>query len=116
MIRWNGLAPCEFEFTFPDSLTSTFLDGTAQEDCISRKRIVVVTDEVALIPEGAADEGRGLSKIVGLAGFGGRSGEIFFFFFTLVTGPRRSLSLKLSDTRVYAPQIRAHLGTTAGEF
>jgi len=31
---------------------------------------------------------------------------IIFFFFTLVTGPRRSLSLKLSDTRVYAPQIR----------
>ena len=26
-----------------------------------------------------------------------------FFFFTLVTGPRRSVSLKLSDTRVYAP-------------
>ena len=26
------------------------------------------------------------------------------FFFTLVTGPRRSLSLKLSDTRVYEPQ------------
>ena len=36
-----------------------------------------------------------------------------FFFFTLVTGPRRSLSLKLSDTRVYEPQIRAHLGTNA---
>ena len=30
-----------------------------------------------------------------------------FFFFTLVTGPRRSLSLKLSDRRVYAPQIRS---------
>ena len=29
----------------------------------------------------------------------------FFFFFTLVTGPRRSLSLKLRDTRVYTPQI-----------
>ena len=35
------------------------------------------------------------------------------FFFTLVTGPkgpkgpRRSLSLKLSDSRVYEPQIRA---------
>ena len=28
----------------------------------------------------------------------------FFFFFTLVTGPRRSLSLKLSDTRVYEPR------------
>ena len=29
------------------------------------------------------------------------------FFFTLVTGPGRSLSLKLSDTRVYEPQIRS---------
>ena len=29
----------------------------------------------------------------------------FFFFFTLVTGLRRSLSLKLSDTRVYEPQM-----------
>ena len=27
------------------------------------------------------------------------------FFVTLVAGPRRSLSLKLSDTRVYGPQI-----------
>ena len=35
------------------------------------------------------------------------------FFFTRVTGPRRSLSLKLSDARVYEPQIRARLGTTA---
>ena len=32
-------------------------------------------------------------------------GVVFFFFFTLVTGPRRSLSLKLSDTRIYEPQI-----------
>ena len=30
-----------------------------------------------------------------------------------VTGPRRSLCFKLSDIRVYAPQIRAHLETTA---
>ena len=37
---------------------------------------------------------------------------LLFFFFTLVTGSRRSLSLKLSDTRVYEPQIRARLGTT----
>jgi len=36
-----------------------------------------------------------------------------FFCFTLVTGPRWSLSLKLSDIRVYEPQIRARLGTTA---
>jgi len=41
-------------------------------------------------------------------------GFYFFFFFTLVTGSRRSLNLKLSDTRVYEPQIRARLGTTAG--
>ena len=39
----------------------------------------------------------------------------FFFFFTLVTGPRRSLSLKLSETRVYEPQIRARLGTSAAK-
>ena len=39
----------------------------------------------------------------------------FFFFFTLVTGHCRSLSLKLSDIRVYEPQIRARLGTT-GRF
>ena len=38
---------------------------------------------------------------------GGARLRYFFFFFTLVTGPRRSLSLKLSDTRVYEPQIRA---------
>jgi len=39
-------------------------------------------------------------------------GTIRAFFFTLVTGPGRSLSLNLSDTRVYEPQIRARLGTT----
>jgi len=27
MIRWTGLAPWEFEFPFPGSLTSTFLDS-----------------------------------------------------------------------------------------
>ena len=38
---------------------------------------------------------------------------LLFFFFTLVTGPRRSLSLRLSDTRVYEPQTRARLGGDA---
>ena len=37
---------------------------------------------------------------------------MFFFFFTLVTGPTRSFSLKLSDTRVYAPAVRAMGGET----
>ena len=36
-----------------------------------------------------------------------------FFFLTLVTGLRRSLSRKLSDTRVHEPHTRARLGTTA---
>ena len=35
----------------------------------------------------------------------------FFLFFTLVTGPRRSLSLKMSDTKVDEPQIRNALST-----
>ena len=30
--------------------------------------------------------------------------QLLFFFFTLVTGPGRSLSLKLSNTRVYEPR------------
>jgi len=42
--------------------------------------------------------------------------EPLLFFFTLVTGPRWSLSLKLSDTRVCEPQIRAHLGSERGFF
>ena len=32
---------------------------------------------------------------------GAARGVFVFFFLTLVTGPRRSLSLKLGDTRVY---------------
>ena len=38
----------------------------------------------------------------------------FFFFFTLVTGPRRSLSLKMSATRVYEPHIRLGRCPTRG--
>jgi len=36
----------------------------------------------------------------------GRDHVVFFFFSTLITGPGRSLSLKLSDARVYAPVVR----------
>ena len=45
----------------------------------------------------------------------GRSGAMnpFFLFFTLVAGPRRSSSLKLSDTRVYEAHVRARLRTNA---
>ena len=44
--------------------------------------------------------------------WGGGGVKGLFLFFTLVTGPSRSLSLKLSDATVYEPQIRARLGTT----
>ena len=32
MIKWTGLAPWEFEFPFPGSLTSTFLSGDSYAD------------------------------------------------------------------------------------
>jgi len=41
------------------------------------------------------------------------AGGLLYFFFALVTGPRRSLSLELSDTKVYEPQTRARLGITS---
>jgi len=46
-----------------------------------------------LLPRSAADR----SDLLGAPP------HFFFLFFTLVTGPRGSVSLKLSDTRVYAP-------------
>ena len=40
-----------------------------------------------------------------------KSGVLFFFFFTLVTGPRRSLSLKLSQVCMKAANgLREGLG------
>ena len=54
----------------------------------------------------------GVQASVGHIHFCYGSTEDTLFFFTLVTGPGRSLRLKLSDTRVYEPQIRARLGTT----
>ena len=39
---------------------------------------------------------------------------IFFFFFTLFASPRRSVSLKLCDTRVFEPQIRGMSLITTG--
>ena len=36
---------------------------------------------------------------------------LLLFFFTLVIGPRRALGLKLSDTRVYEPEIRTAIAS-----
>jgi len=79
----TGLAPWEFEFPFPGSLTSTFLQAhklEAQSDAETLQQALAVLQKVVL----------------------------YLFFFTLVTGPR-SLSLELSDTRVYGPQTLAVL-------
>ena len=58
-------------------------------------------------PRFQIDEGCASAKKLGCV-----VGTFLVFFFTLVTGPSRSLSLKLSDTKVYGPQIRVRLGTT----
>jgi len=39
---------------------------------------------------------------------------LVFFFFTLVTGPRRSLSLKLSDTRACLVAVNYHPSSGEG--
>ena len=37
MMSWTGLAPCEFDFPFPGSLTSTFLVEIAEvQGCTGR--------------------------------------------------------------------------------
>jgi len=41
---------------------------------------------------------------------------VFFFFVTLVTGPRRSLSLKLSDTRAARVLVERLVGERALGF
>ena len=62
--------------------------------------------EVVLSPEGRVEE-------VLRAARRGCMWCCFFFFSTLVTDPRRSLTMKFSDARVYEPQIRARIETTA---
>ena len=41
MIRWTGLAPWEFEFPFPGSLTSTFLPGKRHQQASCFRNTVV---------------------------------------------------------------------------
>jgi len=47
MIRWTGLAPWEFEFPFPGSLTSTFLYAGMRATFKIHVPIVVVKDLIA---------------------------------------------------------------------
>ena len=57
-------------------------------------------------PRETSNGGRPNSGINPIPVFHGVLSNLLFVF-TLLTGPRRSLSLKLSDTRVYAPKLRA---------
>ena len=67
------------------------------------------------------NESRGFAPALFLPGGGTLFGvpsllqalSILLLLFALSTSPRRSLSLKLRKTRVYEPQIRARLVTTA---
>ena len=96
------------------------------EDALTPNTVELIPTIGALSPRGGHVQdpvltgwvGTSLTKTanseVGISMSASRMGRMLpFFFFTLGTGPRRSLSLKLSDTRVYEPQIRARLGTTA---
>ena len=63
IIRWTGLAPWEFEFPFPSSLTSTFLEGSAtysQTSCGQGRRKgvqAVVAGSRALLTETKVESG-----------------------------------------------------------
>ena len=45
MVRWTGLAPWEFEFPFPGSLTSTFLGPPATSRNTAEKRTISTMSE-----------------------------------------------------------------------
>ena len=62
--------------------------------------------------EGETLRNAGAGWVCGKVGCGVVERQPSFFSFTLVTDPRRSLSLQLSDMGVYEPQIRAPLVTT----
>ena len=89
----------------------------SEED--SRRRGVLVMARIRQDGESSLTH-----SVIGVAGGGGglqgggpgREAATLpcFFFFTLVTGPRRQLSLKLSDARVYEPQERALRPQLAG--
>ena len=70
------------------------------------KLVVVATRSINLVSPMAMPRPLPLPP---LPEMGVRVKVLLFFFFTFVTGPIRSLSRKLGDTRVYAPQIRARL-------
>jgi len=51
MIRRTGLAPWDFEFPFPGSLTSTFLEGASRDEARGFKRRGKGLQEMRLIDD-----------------------------------------------------------------
>ena len=60
--------------------------------------------------QGFGGQGLGAAGVMGTSEFsllrGMKYYNFFWFVYTLIAGPRSSLSLKLSDTRVYEPEIQ----------
>ena len=72
--------------------------------CLYRGVLDVLQCGVLYTPGAAVPTGCSISHVAAhWTPNGGDKTVPFFFFFTLVAGPRRSLSLKLSDKRVYEP-------------
>ena len=86
MIRCTGLAPWEFEFPFPCSLISTFLG------C---RTFRVLHGRTGTLHHPGGNPGANLKSI---------SHRCYLFEVAFVW--ELSVSLKLSDTRVYEPHIR----------
>ena len=123
MIRWTGLAPWEFEFPFPGRMHLPSHVGNVQNNParsplsrlgICRRDGARPFHLIITMIKWIRTSRVSIKNSVSLAGVPARYPRhlLLLLLFTLVPGPRRSLSLKLSDTRVYEPQIRAHLGTT----
>ena len=75
MIRWTGLAPWEFEFPFPGSLTSTFLAGLSGMPRQLRHRDQQARGRESLLRSGMPLHGRLLRDVQGrLRRVGGGAG------------------------------------------
>ena len=86
-LRERGSGPPRTRPTRPGSLMSTFIDFDLHVQFI----------------QDSSSRHKTLRLKFALVAWRGQLSVFFFFFFTLVTGPRRSLSLNLGDTQVYEP-------------
>ena len=109
MIRWTGLAPWEFEFSFPGSLTSNILTINAQRRLLQapggvrgsgvKKLSQVITASPA--PSGLHDN---RSRVLSATGYESSQGVKKLSQVMVPSSSSLLLSsLELSDTKVYEP-------------